>query len=178
MYPSCIQAISKLYSSCIQPVSKPYPSCIPIVSVYFSTKQVAKKRRKFKKWTIKGQYHAITYTKIKQVYAQKDNTVHQFKPNYNIPPKDQIYAHNPKVVGVSTAVSNHSYHGTQKGSLIFFVQGKRGERSAEVVYNLVRRVKYWIQKHMEHVKWRRINCQTECNILNLLKFQYIRIKYY
>ena len=88
-------------------VSKSYPNCIHV----FSNKTGGEKEAKVLKMDNKEQYYAITYTKTKLIYAQKYNTINQFKLNYNIPHKDHIYAHNPKVVGVSTAVSNQGYQG-------------------------------------------------------------------
>ena len=72
-----------------------YPSCIQTVSNETGGERPAK----VLKMDNKGQYYKITYTKIKQLYTQEDNTVHQFRPKQNIIHKDPIYAHNPKVVG-------------------------------------------------------------------------------
>ena len=110
-------------------VSKSYPNCIHV----FSNKTGGEKEAKVLKMDNKGQYYAITYTKIKQIYAQKDNTVHRFKPKYNIPHKAPIYAHNLKVVGSNPALSNHSKSRNPKGFLIFYVRGKGGEKEAEVI---------------------------------------------
>ena len=46
-------------------VSKSYPNCIHV----FSNKTGGEKEAKVLKMDNKGQYYAITYTKIKQIYA-------------------------------------------------------------------------------------------------------------